>query len=257
VVCLHTRRWDSGGIDSRDWPLLLDDRVVQWFIRRPSMATISGKGRELSGGRSVRRLSYGEVVLLMTRRGNKLGRRMLSVDWDMGMEVWIWAYVGEELGFSLVLLVGGQVWWVPWEKEGWHGEERKLWPGFSGSFGSLGFCHMRGGRPTSTRKERLGCGFWFWEPPNQNGRGAAALIRERGEDGRSQNGGGCWERSLWFLFFQRKERSPTSIKEIGFRFRFSPSPPCMWFFFSIYSRKKSFFFLFSQCLVKHLYLIFF
>jgi hypothetical protein len=55
------------------------------------------------------------------------------------------------------------------------------------------------------------------------------------------------ERDLsgFFFFFQRKERSPTSIKEIGFRFRFSPPP----LFFS--------FFFFPKCLVKHMYFIFF
>ncbi|KAJ6890009.1 hypothetical protein NC651_023706 [Populus alba x Populus x berolinensis] len=50
--------------------LLLDERAIQWFIHKLSMATVSGKEKELSGGQFVGRLTCGGAILLMTKRGN-------------------------------------------------------------------------------------------------------------------------------------------------------------------------------------------
>jgi len=72
VVSAHATM-GLGGNGLRGWPLLLDERAVQWFIRRPSMATVSGKGRELSGGRSVGRLSCGGANL-RAEKGKICGR---------------------------------------------------------------------------------------------------------------------------------------------------------------------------------------
>jgi len=49
VARRHTRRWDSGEINSRDWPLLLAEGAVQWFICRPSMVTAVRGGGAATG----------------------------------------------------------------------------------------------------------------------------------------------------------------------------------------------------------------
>jgi hypothetical protein len=67
------------------------------------MATVSGKGRELSEDQSVGRLSCGEVVPLMTRRGNKLGNEDALGRLRHGNEEPVWGRAGVLSGF-----VGGR-----------------------------------------------------------------------------------------------------------------------------------------------------
>ena len=63
VARRHTRRWDSGEINSRDWPLLLAEGAVQWFICRPSMVTA------VRGGGAATGLPWFSLLLFQGERG--------------------------------------------------------------------------------------------------------------------------------------------------------------------------------------------
>ena len=101
VVHRHTRRWDSGEISSRDWPLLLAEGAVQWFIRRPSMATAVHGGGAVTGPALLREAEDGQLCGVY--RGS-FGRRFL----------WVWEAAGwgqgKTLSGNLVFRGKGGLW---------------------------------------------------------------------------------------------------------------------------------------------------